>query len=219
MQPANNEPVPHSSLNGVHDVASMRLPAPPPPGRDIDPFDVRSLRISPDSIDAVTLTRRQTTVPVRRPDKTWWVRVRAGEEHCGYFNLLELDNAQEIYLVAPEIADGLGGEKACRKKQLVTAINTQGNTFLWPLNLPTGSRGDSWTESATAAKTAATEEWTRVVSEHSLSAYTISTARGDLGEPKWSDQSFDELVRIAFRGRIISTTDHPVLQRLRGEIL
>ena len=80
MQSASNKPVPHSSLNGVHDVAAMRLPA-PPPDRDIDPVDVRSLRISPDSIDAVTLTRRQTTVPVRRPDKTWWVRVRAGEEH------------------------------------------------------------------------------------------------------------------------------------------
>ena len=52
----------------------------------------------------------------------------------------------------------------------------------------------------------------------SLGAYEVLQAAGTLHEPLWpQDIDFNELVRIAFKGRIISEPDHPVLKRLRGE--
>jgi hypothetical protein len=37
-------------------------------------------------------------------------------------------------------------------------------------------------------------------------------------EPEWPEVPFGELLRIAFRDRLIESLDHPVLRRLRGEI-
>jgi hypothetical protein len=37
-------------------------------------------------------------------------------------------------------------------------------------------------------------------------------------ESKWPQLSFQELVRIAFRARIVMNLEHAVLKRLRGRI-
>jgi hypothetical protein len=50
----------------------------------------------------------------------------------------------------------------------------------------------------------------------SLGAYEVSIA--DLDKPAvWPDTPFQELLRIAFKGKLIDTLSHPVLKRLRGE--
>ena len=36
-------------------------------------------------------------------------------------------------------------------------------------------------------------------------------------EPDWPDMAFNALLRIAFKGKVIDTLDHPMLRRLRGE--
>jgi hypothetical protein len=51
-----------------------------------------------------------------------------------------------------------------------------------------------------------------------LGAYDVFQAQGHLSEPEWPQLPFGELLRIAFRDRYISTPDHPVLRRLRGEV-
>jgi hypothetical protein len=35
-------------------------------------------------------------------------------------------------------------------------------------------------------------------------------------EPVWPEASFQDLIKIAFRDRLITTIDHPVIKRLRG---
>jgi len=50
----------------------------------------------------------------------------------------------------------------------------------------------------------------------SLGAYRIYRAEGELSDPVWPDRTLSELLEIAFRDRIISTEDHPVIRRLRG---
>ena len=37
-------------------------------------------------------------------------------------------------------------------------------------------------------------------------------------EPIWPDLGFPDILKIAFRGRMISSLDHPVVQRLRGPV-
>jgi hypothetical protein len=55
-----------------------------------------------------------------------------------------------------------------------------------------------------------------VAANMSLGAYDVFEAMGELPEPEWPDISFNELITIAFKGRIIDSPDHPVLKRLKG---
>ena len=34
---------------------------------------------------------------------------------------------------------------------------------------------------------------------------------------RWPEESFTELLKVAFRGRVVDRADHPVIARLRGE--
>ena len=62
----------------------------------------------------------------------------------------------------------------------------------------------------------AMDTWVRVKANMSLGAYEISAA-GEMADPVWPDLSFQELLRIAFRDRMITALDHPVIKRLRGQ--
>ena len=53
----------------------------------------------------------------------------------------------------------------------------------------------------------------------SLGAYEIFEASGDLPEPVWPDYSFEEILKIAFRDRIVDRPDHPLVQRLQGAVV
>jgi hypothetical protein len=60
------------------------------------------------------------------------------------------------------------------------------------------------------------ERWVRMKANMSLGAYEITVAESVMADPVWPELSFPDLVRIAFRERIIITLDHPVIKRLRG---
>jgi hypothetical protein len=50
-----------------------------------------------------------------------------------------------------------------------------------------------------------------------LGAYDVFEATAEWPEPDWPNVPFNELLRVAFKGKVIDTLDHPVLKRLRGE--
>ena len=50
-----------------------------------------------------------------------------------------------------------------------------------------------------------------------LGAYEMYEAGSLMADPVWPEISFQEILRIAFRDRIIDRIDHPVVKRLRGE--
>jgi hypothetical protein len=52
----------------------------------------------------------------------------------------------------------------------------------------------------------------------SLQAYDITVAPGQVAEPAWPDLSFQQIIKIAFRDKMIDEWNHPVLRRLRGEV-
>ena len=51
-----------------------------------------------------------------------------------------------------------------------------------------------------------------------LGAYEVYQAAASIPEPEWPDITFQEILRVAFKDQFISSQDHPVLRRLRGEI-
>jgi hypothetical protein len=71
-------------------------------------------------------------------------------------------------------------------------------------------------ETAREAAELAKTKWVRVRADMSLGGYRIYQAEGELSGPEWPDKPLTEILRIAFRDRIVDSEDHPVVRRLRG---
>jgi hypothetical protein len=102
---------------------------------------------------------------------------------------------------------------------MYACINRQGVIFLWPVRLP-GSDGRQleWHRSAAEAAEMAMKRWVRVKANMNLGAYEVFEASASIPDPAWpSDLTFDQMLAIAFKGRLVDSFDHPVLKRLRGE--
>jgi hypothetical protein len=159
------------------------------------------------------------SIPVRKPDKSWFVRVHPGEHYRLQTAVIELKEDRETYLVAPALWPELAGEATFTPRALFTGVNRQGVLFIWPVRLP-GSDGriDEWSRTALEAADKAGKSWVRVAANMSLGAYDVFEATARLPEPEWPDLPFRELLRVAFKDRFITDLNHPVLRRLRGEV-
>jgi hypothetical protein len=183
-----------------------------------NPFDPAALRLSQDYAAGLGVKKELLTVPVRKPDKAWFVRVHPEAAYRLETAVLELKEERETYLVAQPLWAELAGEPTFSPRLLATAVNRQGVLFLWPVRLP-GLDGklDAWSASALEAVELARTRWVRVSANLSLGAYDVHTATGNLPEPKWTEKPLAELLAVAFKGRLIDSLDHPVLRKLRGE--
>lgn len=200
---------------------SPPLPPPPPASTSAvpDPFDPASLRLTQDFQATGGVQKHVTTVPVRKPTKEEFVRVRPEPEYILDTLVLELKESREMYLIAPALRDELASESTVGPRRLMTAINRQGVLFIWPLKLPAADgRQDKWSESALEAAEKAKTEWVRVQADMSLGAYVFYTPIGEVPPPEWPQITFAAALRLAFRTAFIDSDDHIVLRRLRGEV-
>jgi hypothetical protein len=180
-----------------------------------DPFDIASLRLNPAFLETAGVKKLLTTVPARKPSPQDFVRVHPAPEYRENFAMIDLKDDREDYLVRPETLQELAGEVVL--KTVFTAINRQGVVFLWPVRLPApDDRKSEWSRSAREAAEMAMTRWVRMKANMSLGAYEITVAEAVMADPIWPELSFQELVRIAYRDRMVTTTDHPVVKRLRG---
>jgi hypothetical protein len=186
-------------------------PIEPPP----DPFDLKRLRLDQSFTETVGVKKLLTTVPVKKPSPQDFIRVHPSKDYRDVFAILELKDDGEVYLVVPAIAREIPGEYFMAT--IHTAITRQGNIFLWPIRMP-GPDGKilEWHRSAAEAAALATEGWVRVKANMSNGAYDIFLAEKVIAKPEWPNVSYQELLRIGFRDRLVDHLDHPVLKRLRG---
>jgi len=180
-----------------------------------DPFDLSNLRLSQSFTETAGVKKLLTTVPVRKPSPQDFVRVHPDPQMRGNFPLVELKDEREEYVIAGPLVAELVGEFI--SKTLYTAISRQGVVSLWPVRLPDpDGREMEWHRSAREAAEMAMSRWVRIKSNRALGAYEIFEAQGCIAEPVWPDLNFQEIIRIAFRDRLITSLDHPVIKRLRG---
>ncbi|MGO9119711.1 MAG: hypothetical protein ACLQPD_19125 [Desulfomonilaceae bacterium] len=180
-----------------------------------DNFDLEAYRMTQDYESLINVKRIITTVPVKKPERQWFVRVHP--EWKLETAVLEDKDDRTTYLIVPSLWADLDQE--ITRKVLFPAITTHRVIFLWPIKLPgEDGRADHWNESSLEAAQLAKRNWIRVRANMQLGAYEVLTAGGTLPEPEWpQDTNFNELVKVAFKGRIITEWEHPVLKRLRGE--
>src|SRR5262249_1486659 len=126
------------------------------------------------------------TVPCRKPEKSWFVRVHPDDRYFLQTAVIELREDRETYLVAPDLWPSLASETTFSPRALFTAVSRQGVVFLWPVRLP-GPDGKSnpWNTSAVEAAQLARKSWVRVTANMALGAYEVLQATAELGEPEW----------------------------------
>jgi len=176
------------------------------------------LRLSQSFVEQAGVKKLLTTVPVRKPHKQDYFRVHPDAAFRDQFAFIELKNDdREHYVVMPGIAAAVSTETV--NKTLYTAINRQGVIFLWPVPLPTPDdrRVNDWHRTAREGAARSVDRWIRLVPNMALGANEIFEAPSGTPDPVWPEHSFEELLAIGFRDRIIQSLDHPVLKRLRGE--
>ena len=180
-----------------------------------DPFNLDDLRLSQNFAETAGVKKLLKTVPVHKPNPQDFVRVHPSPEYRENFPVIELKDEREEFIVASRLLPELIGE--FMSKTLFTAINRQGVLFLWPVRLPDPQgRQMEWWRSMREAAELATTQWIRTKSNMSLGAYEIYVAESTMSEPVWPEVTFQELIRLAFRDRLITSLDHPVIKRLRG---
>jgi len=183
-----------------------------------DPFDISRLRLSQDFVAAAGVKKVLNTIPCRKPSKEWFVQTHPDPAYRIQTCVVELKEDSETYLVDPSLWPDLIGESTFSPRALVTSINRQGVLFLWPIRLPNADgRLDEWSRSAMEAATFAAGKWVRVQANMSLGAYEVYEAAGQWATPDWPEMPFQQLLKVAFKDRFITTLDHPILKRLRGE--
>jgi hypothetical protein len=84
-----------------------------------------------------------------------------------------------------------------------------------PLPPPDG-RILEWHRSAAEAAELAMKRWVRVMPNMALGAYEIFESQGLIPDPEWPALSFNELLKIGFRDRFVSSLDHALIKRLHG---
>ena len=106
-----------------------------------------------------------------------------------------------------------------RINTLYLGITRQGTLFVWKVPLPVSDmRVNSWHSSLREAAEYAMTHWVRVYSVTEAKSYRYGDPVVTYPEPTWPELSFQEILRLAFKGLVIDRPDHEVLKRLRGEI-
>jgi hypothetical protein len=173
------------------------------------------LRLSTDAPSVSGTSEILTHVPVRKPNSHEFFRTHPDPDVWFNTGVFEDKEEREIFFVTPAMRDALMGE--VKPVILAVTINSQSVLSLWPLKLPNDEmRHNAWSETAREAAELAKTHWVRVKADMSLGGYRIYKAEGQLSEPEWPNKPLNELLELAFRGRIIDSVDHPVVRRLRG---
>lgn len=179
--------------------------------------DLKSLRLPANYGATLGVKKLLTSVPVGKPRKPQFFRTHVSDEMTFAAMLLEQKESRESYVVVPEVAQEIS--ELVRPVMLHAAIDRQNNVFLIPVALPgeDGTR-NPWHESLAQAVEHAKLKWLRITANMSVGGYDVYEAAASLSKPEWPEHGIDELVQVAFRGKIITSLDHPVVQSLLGRI-
>ena len=192
---------------------------------DEDPDDERPDPLNPDlyrvSGPTAQVEAGILAVPVRKPNRQEFVRVHPDPEYTRDVELLEFTGGggdKELYLVAPQVRPMVSDD--LRPYLLHTAISRDKVLFLWQVRITADSNdgGRRWSQTALAATAEAKELWIKLQSNRALGGYEIVRAVTDHGDPKWPGLTFNEIFAIAFRDKLVDSVEHPVIQKITGEL-
>jgi hypothetical protein len=124
---------------------------------------------------------------------------------------------EETFFVMPNMETHLREQEELRIVQIVLCRTLSGALFLWPLPVHDGDGpARSHITSARSIAREALAKWVRMKWRRSDNAYFMLVAEDAQTEPQWPDKPFSELLKLAFKDKVIDSRDHPVMKELRG---
>jgi hypothetical protein len=180
--------------------------------------DLERLRLGQSYADVMAVEDLILEVPVRKPKSQTFVRVHPDPEKYYDTALFKQEKDGEYFLVEPTIQALLEGRGIrMHPTALFLAVDRQNTAFLWPVRIVReGESSNTWWTTAQAAVVKAKSQWIQVSTDMDKGAYNATAALGDLGEPHWPDQDFEDLLKLAFKDRQITDRDHPIVTELEG---
>jgi hypothetical protein len=92
----------NANANPTNNVEQKVEATTPPPAPD--PFDVSKLRLDQSFVESAGVKKLLTTVPVRKPHKQEFIRVRSDPAYRDAFAVIEWKEDREFYILTPEVA-------------------------------------------------------------------------------------------------------------------
>jgi len=180
-------------------------------------IDLESLRMTSNFGATFGVKKLLTNVLVGKPKKANFFRTHSDPIMTFTVMILELKETREHYLVLPEVAQVISN--LVSPVTIHVAIDRQNNVFLIPVPMPneSGNR-NPWHESLAQSVQLAEKKWIRLAANMQTGHYDVFEATGELPEPEWPAYTIETLLQIAFRGKIITSLEHAIVQSLLGKI-
>ena len=180
-----------------------------------NPDEIDELQIDQAHLDEYANPGTESSVvECKRPPKGHYFTVRPDTDKPykdrGIYFLLELEG-RDPHLVTPKIAEQKKEEDTIRPVLIVRCVTMAGEEILWPLKLnPSDGKSNAWNTSALNILKLAETHWVRMENakkhyRHRLSNKTLAKV-----PPKFTERSFQDLIDIAFKDRIVRTIDHEI---------
>lgn len=146
-----------------------------------------------------------------------YIRVRPKADAAYPCLLLQTKKPSDQYLVTDALQSLLQGH--VRKALVRMAVDRDGEPYLVPeMAADSGLKLHRWSASWNMALKIAESRWVRVKANLATGSYEVFAATDDLATPRWPDESIEEMVEMAFDGRVISDADHPIVSLVLGDL-
>jgi hypothetical protein len=202
------------------ETADLILTPPSENGQSVEEsFDYEAIKLPARDLTNIDVTATVTKISVRKPHNQWFVRVKNDPAYHIDVALFEFEETErETFIVHPKMFPYLANENGFKPSTLFTSITRQGVLFLWKIPHPNKEgKLHEWHQSALVAMNKARHEWVRVKSNMQLGGYELLSTDVKIPDPVWPDLSPRQILKIAARGYLIDSVDHPVIKKLRGE--
>ena len=184
-------------------------------------IDLERVRAKADQSIDLGVTTEYTMIPIRNPKPDEFFRCMPDEDYSMDAHILSLKTENEWYMIDPDIRPEIQLESQLRVRTVYVCVTMNSTPFVTciPQHDEMG-KINSWHQSGHITMEEAKQCWVRRQADKANGGYTITKAiNAMLPDPKWPTMTLNEIIGRAFDKFYIDDINHPVLQRLRGEMM
>ena len=184
-------------------------------------IDLERVRARADQSIDLGVTTEYTMIPIRNPKPDEFFRCMPDGDYSMDAHILSLKTENEWYMIEPDILPEIQLESQLRVRTVYVCVTMNSTPFVTCIPQPDEmGKINPWHESGHITMEKAKQYWVRRQADKANSGYIITKAMNvELPDPKWPTMTLSEIVERAFNNFYIDDKNHPVLQRLRGEVM
>ena len=184
-------------------------------------IDLERVRARADQSIDLGVTTEYTMIPIRNPKPDEFFRCMPDGDYSMDAHILSLKTENEWYMIEPDILPEIQLESQLRVRTVYVCVTMNSTPFVTCIPQPDEmGKINPWHESGHRTMEEAKQCWVRRQADKANSGYIITKAmNAKLPDPKWPTMTLNEIIGRAFDKFYIDDINHPVLQRLRGEMM